>query len=101
MYAALEADDDLTLSDNIKALAAQFASLCDNELFPAVFNIPESLLQSTCTSLTQPLSESTPDHSADTFSLDEQHSAKSAFVASPGMGQGNATSPDLFAYMCS
>ena len=41
MYAALFDDDDLPLSDNIKASAAQFASLCDNELFLAAFNIPE------------------------------------------------------------
>ena len=53
MYAAFEADDDSPLSDNIKASAAQFATLCDNELFPAAFNISESLLHSTFTSLTQ------------------------------------------------
>ena len=101
MYAALEDDDDSPLRDNIKASAAKFASLCDNESFPAVFDIPGSLLQSIYISLTQPLSESTPDHSADIFSLVEQHSAISAFVASPGLDQGNATSPHLFVYMCS
>ena len=40
MYAALEANDDSPLSDTIKALAAQFATLCDNESFP-----PQSQLQ--------------------------------------------------------
>lgn len=100
VYAVLAADDDSPFSDNIKASEAQFATLCDNELFPAVFNISESLLQSTFTSLTQLLSAYNPGHSVDTFSHDDQHSAKLASVVSPGIGQGNATFKFLFASMC-
>ena len=100
MYAALEADDDSPLSDNIKASAAQSATLCNNESFPAVFNISKSLLHSTFTSLTQQLSAYTPDHSANTFSHDDQHSAKFASVVSPGIGQSNETSQPLFVYIC-
>ena len=37
MCAALFDNDDFPLIDNIKASAAQFASLCDDESFLAVF----------------------------------------------------------------
>ena len=110
MYAALEADDDSPLSDNIKASAAQFASLCDNELFPVAYNLPESILHRTFPSLTQQLPAYNPDHTVDTFSHDynsidttlssSQYSNEFASAIFPGIGQGNTTSPPLFAYMC-
>ena len=110
MYVALEADDDSPLSDNIKASSSQFASLCDNELFPAADNLPESILYRTFTSLTQQLPAYNPGHnvnplshnydSGNTTLSSSHHSNKFASTISPRIGQGNATSPPLFAYMC-
>ena len=100
MYADLVDDADCPLSDNIKASGAQFSSLCDNELFLTVSNIPKSLIPRTYNSITQPLSASIPVHTAGTFSPAAQHSIKSAFVAFTGMSKGNATSPHLFENMC-
>jgi len=65
MYAAMEADKEYPLSDNIKASAAQFASLCDNDFFP------ETQTPDTHTPLTQYLIAFEPaPANADTASQD-------------------------------
>ena len=47
MCAALFDNNDLPLGNNIKASAAQFTSLCNNESFPAVSNIPDNSIHTT------------------------------------------------------
>ena len=95
--AALFDNDDLPLSNNIKASAAQFASLCDNESFPAAFNIPDSSIHNNYNTLTQTQTVSSPAHATDDSHPDVQRSIGLALAAPIGVGQGTAMSPHRFA----
>ena len=51
--ALFDDDNDLPLSNNIKASVARFASLCDDESFPTVSNIPDPSIHTIRNTLTQ------------------------------------------------
>ena len=94
--ATLFDDDDLPLSNNIKASAAQFASLCDNESFPAAPNIPDHSIHITHHTLTHTQHTLTSELSPDTEHLVVHHRIKPPLDESFGVGQGTAMSPHQF-----
>ena len=96
MYAALFDDDNLPLSNNIKASAAQFTPLCDNASFLAEVNIPDSSIQDNCNTISQPQTVPSPFHTINNSPPDAQRNIGSALAPPIGVGQGTAMSPHCF-----
>ena len=126
MYAALNNEaDDISLSDIMRASADRFRSLCDNDFIEVEYNTKRitfdiiPVLTFTPTPL-QPQSNSTntflraakgisPLRSTNgpipTVIVDDNEHPNpikihKEAVTKPGIGQGNATVPPFFAYIC-